>query len=163
MNHLLCLKVISKQHGEIFNHFANENISFHFFDYRIWLLLISIGLITGFISGSYPAFLLSRFKTIKVLKGTTLIEKRGAGLRKVLVTVQFIISIFLIIGTIVIYKQISYVKDRPVGYDQENLVDISATGDLPAHFDIFKNELSKIPHVLNVAAGDDNVVQFAAP
>jgi len=144
----------------VFNQFANENISFHFFDYRIWLLLISIGLITGFIAGSYPAFFLSRFKTIKVLKGTSLSEKRGAGLRKVLVTIQFIISIFLIIGTIVIYKQISYVKDRPVGYDQENLIDISATGDLPAHFDIFKNELSKIPHVVNVAAGDDNVVQF---
>jgi ABC-type antimicrobial peptide transport system permease subunit len=144
----------------IFNQFANENISFNFFDYKIWLLLISIGLITGFIAGSYPAFFLSRFKTIKVLKGTSLSEKKGAGLRKILVTVQFIISIFFIIGTIVIYKQINYVRDRPVGYDQENLIDISANGELPAHFDIFKNELSKIPGVVNVAAGNDNVVQF---
>ena len=144
----------------IFNQYANENILFNFFDYKIWLLLISIGLITGFIAGSYPAFFLSRFKTIKVLKGTSLSEKRGAGLRKVLVTVQFIISIFLIIGTIVIYKQISYVKDRPVGYDQENLIDISANSESSSHFDIFKNELSKIPGIVNVTAGDDNVVQF---
>lgn len=144
----------------VFNRFANENISFNFLDYRIWVVLVSMGLFTGFIAGSYPALFLSRFKTIKVLKGTSLSEKKGAGLRKVLVTFQFVISIFFIIGTIVIYKQINYVRNRPIGYDQQNLIDVSANGELPAHFDIFKNELSKIPGVVNVAAGDDNVVEF---
>ena len=144
----------------IFNSFANQNIIFNFSDYKIWLLLISIGLFTGFIAGSYPAFFLSRFKIIKVLKGTSLSEKRGSGLRKVLVTIQFVISIFFIIGTIVIYKQINYVRNRPIGYDQQNVIDIATNGSLRGHLDIFKNELSKIPGVVNVSAGDDNVVQF---
>ena len=145
-----------------FNQFTGNNIVFSFLDWRVWALLLSIGLFTGLLAGSYPAFFLSKFKTIKVLKGTAADGKSGAGLRKVLVTVQFIISIFFIVGTIVIYKQINYVRNRPLGYDQENMIDISATGDLGNKYEIFKNELAKIPGVVNVTAGADNVLQFGA-
>ena len=152
--------VISQLVLPAFNQFTGNNLAFGFSDWSVWLLLISIGLFTGLLAGSYPAFFLSKFKTIKVLRGSAIDGKSGAGLRKVLVTVQFAISIFFIVGTIVIYKQINYVRDRPLGYDQQNMIDISATGDLGKKYDIFKNELDKIPGVVSTTAGDDNVLQF---
>ncbi len=81
-------------------------------------------LFTGIISGSYPAFYLSGFEPIKVLKGTFRVGRFAALPRKVLVVVQFSISIALIIGTIIVYRQIQYAKDRPVGYTREGLITI---------------------------------------
>ena len=143
-----------------FNRFTDNNLLFSFSDWKVWLALISIGLFTGLLAGSHPAFFLSKFKTIKVLKGKAIDGKSGTGFRRALVTVQFVISIFFIVGAIVIYKQISYVRNRPLGYEQENMIDISANGDLNKKYEIFKNELQKIPGVINVTAGDDNVLQF---
>ncbi len=146
----------------VFNQFTENNLVINYWDWKFWTLLIGIGLLTGFIAGSYPALFLSRFKIIKVLKGTSGNVRSGGGLRKALVTVQFVISIFLIIATIVIYKQINHVGNRPLGYDQDNLVDISANGDLPGKFQIIKNDLAQIPGVKNVTAGTDNILQFGA-
>ena len=143
-----------------FNQFTEKNIVLNFWDWKIWCLLLGIGLFTGLIAGSYPALFLSHFKTIKVLKGRLANGRTGGGLRKALVTFQFVISLFFIVGTIVIYKQINYVRNRPLGYDQQNLIDISANGNLPGKFDIFKNELLKIPGVKNVTAGSDNILNF---
>jgi len=143
-----------------FNQFAEKQLQFNFLSAGRWLLLIGVGVFTGLVAGSYPAIFLSRFKTIKVLKGMMSNGKRSGRLRTVLVTFQFLISIFLIISTIVIFTQINYVRNRPIGYDQENLIDISATGDLSKNFGVFKNELSKIPGVKMVSAGNDNILQF---
>ncbi len=121
---------------------------------------MGIGILTGIIAGSYPAVFLSRFNTVKVLKGDVSANKNGGKLRTVLVTFQFIISIFLIITTIVIFTEISYVRDRPIGYDQENLIDIAATGELAGHYNIFKQELAAIPEVKNKSAGSENLLQF---
>jgi putative ABC transport system permease protein len=143
-----------------FNQFTEKNIAFNFSDWKIWSLLLTTGIFTGLVAGSYPAFFLSRFKTIKVLKGIFAKGKTGGGLRKVLVTVQFVISVFFIIGTIVIYKQINYVQNRPLGYSQQNLIDISANGELGNKFNIFKNELAQIPGVKSVSAGSDNILNF---
>lgn len=143
-----------------FNQFTGSTITLTFGNWEVWSLLIGIGLFTGLIAGSYPAFFLSSFKIIKVLKGTLANGKSGAGLRKVLVTVQFVISIFFIIATIVIYKQINHVGNRPLGYDQENLIDISADGNLSGKFQILKNDLVQIPGVKNISAGSDNILQF---
>jgi len=144
----------------VFNQFTEKNIVFNFSDFKIWSLLFAIGIFTGLIAGSYPALFLSHFKTTKVLKGRLANGKTGGGLRKALVTFQFIISLFFIVATIVIYKQINYVRNRPLGYDQENLVDISANGNLADKFGIFKNELLQIPGVKNVTAGSDNILNF---
>jgi putative ABC transport system permease protein len=143
-----------------FNQYAEKHIQFDFWDWRVLSLLLGIGLLTGFTAGSYPAFFLSKFKTVKVLKGEMSRGKGGARLRRVLVTFQFFISIFFIIGTIVIFTQINYVRNRPIGYDQENLVDIDAKGELTGKFELFKHELSKIPGVKDVSAGSDNLLQF---
>ena len=145
-----------------FNQYTEKNLQFNFLHARLWLSLIGIALFTGLVAGSYPAIFLSRFKTVQVLKGMMANGKRGGGLRSVLVTFQFVISIFLIIGTIVIFRQINHVRDRPLGYDQENLINIAATGDLSGKFEIFKNELEKITGVKNVSAGSDNILQYGS-
>jgi putative ABC transport system permease protein len=159
---LILAVVLSHLVLPVFNQYAEKHILFNFQDWRIWALLFGICLFTGLVAGSYPAFFLSNFKAVNVLKGVMSGGKGSAKLRRILVTVQFFISIFLIIGTIVIFTQINYVRNRPIGYDQENLIDIDAKGDLAGKFEVFKNELSKIPGVKEVSAGSDNLLQFGA-
>ncbi|MDH5380907.1 MAG: ABC transporter permease [Cyclobacteriaceae bacterium] len=106
-------------------------------------LLLSFGLIvfTGLISGAYPAFYLSSFQPAQTLKGKVNVGKSGSTPRKVLVVLQFAFSIFLMIGTVVIYRQIEMVKDRELGYEQENLIAVELTDELKKNYDVLKLEL----------------------
>lgn len=151
--------VIAKLSLPYFNQVSGKNIKFNFYDGKVWLLLTATGVFTALVAGSYPSFFLSSFKPIKVLKGS-FINRKGGGLRRALVTVQFVISIFFIVATIVIYKQINFVHNRPLGYSQDNLIDINVIGDLSTKYNLFKNELSKIRGVESVSAGNDNLVNF---
>jgi putative ABC transport system permease protein len=143
-----------------FNQFTDENLRFDLTSPRLWLLMMGLTVLTGLLAGSYPAVFLSRFKAVKVLKGLVFKGRQGSGLRRALVTFQFIISIFLTISTIVIYEELQHVRNRPIGYDQQNLIDIEAPGELGKHFDIFKHELLQIAAVKAVSAGSDNLLQF---
>jgi putative ABC transport system permease protein len=144
----------------LFNRLIHANIRFDFWNWRMWLTMIGTGLFTGLVAGSYPAVFLSRFKTAKVLKGTKSEGKNGGLLRKTLVTVQFMISIFFIVGTIVVYSEINHVRNRPIGYEQENLIDVHANGPMASSFDVFKNELSKLSGVKSLTAGSENLLEF---
>lgn len=143
-----------------FNQLAEKTLQFNFWDWRIWAILLFMGIFTGLVAGLYPAFFLSRFRIINVLKGRLAEGRRGAGLRKALVTFQFFISIIFIVGTILVYEQINYVRNRPLGYEQENLIDIRTSGELASHFPLFKNEMDKIEGVKSATAGSDNILQY---
>jgi len=140
--------------------FAELPLSKQFGNPWVWALLLLVGLFTGLMAGSYPALYLSRFQPVKVLKRLMSIGRKGALLRKGLVTFQFFISIFLVIMTIALVKQIHYLESRPLGFETSNLIDIAAEGVLPAHFDLFKAKVENIPGVVNLTASTDNLIRF---
>jgi ABC-type antimicrobial peptide transport system permease subunit len=124
-----------------YNLLVDKNISIDYSNPLIWGAAISLVLVVGILSGSYPAFYLSSFQPVKVLKGKLDIGKNGSLPRQVLVTLQFGFSIFLIIGTIVIYQQIIHVKSREIGYDRENLIQIQTNNELETNFETIRQEL----------------------
>jgi putative ABC transport system permease protein len=138
--------------------FAEQPLLKEFSHGWVWLLLFTLGLFTGVMAGSYPALYLSRFQPAKVLKRLMSIGRKGTRLRKGLVTFQFFISIFLVITTIVVVKEVHYVDYRPLGFDTSNLIDITADGKLPGQFDVFRTRAENITGILGVTASTDNLI-----
>lgn len=107
-----------------------------------WLFLLGFTIVTGLIAGSYPALYLSGFGVIKVLKGTYRAGRSATLPRKVLVVMQFSISVILFIGTITVFRQIHHTKDRPVGYSREGLITVETiTPAIHSHFTAVRNDL----------------------
>ena len=125
-----------------FNEVANKKLALLWSSPTFWLIGISFSLITGILAGSYPALYLSSFQPVKVLKGTFRVGRLASLPRKVLVVLQFTVSIILIIGTIVVFRQIEFAKDRPIGYERNGLINIYLqTPDIHKHFEAVRNEL----------------------
>jgi putative ABC transport system permease protein len=120
-----------------------------------WLAGIGLSFITAIITGSYPALYLSSFKPVKVLKGVFRVGRLASAPRKVLVVLQFTVSVVLIIGTIVVIRQILFAKDRPIGYSQDRLVAIPVrTYELHEHFDVIKQDLGSNGTITEMAEAD---------
>lgn len=139
-----------------FNELAGQNLGLQWKSH-LWILpcLLGFGLLTGFLAGSYPAFYLSSFNPVSVLKGRLFTGKgRGGGLRSGLVVFQFFISISLIAGTIVVYKQLSYIQHKKLGYDKDHVLILEETYWLGKNQDAFRRELLRDPRILNVSASD---------
>jgi putative ABC transport system permease protein len=124
-----------------YNHLTQKKLVLDYTSSLFWIFSSSLILITGIVSGSYPAFYLSSFRPVKVLKGKIQIGKSVSLPRKVLVTLQFGFSILLIVGTIVIYQQIQHVKTRQLGYAQQNLISIDYTVEIGQNYGAIKQEL----------------------
>jgi len=127
-----------------FNGLLGINLGISYFDTATWIGILAIVIATGLIAGSYPAFYLSGFNPIQTLKRK--INAKGnfsISLRQILVVGQFCFAIILIISTLVIYKQIQYIKNKPVGFDVNALVEIPQDGELKTQFDLFKTEMLK--------------------
>jgi ABC-type antimicrobial peptide transport system permease subunit len=126
-----------------FNQFTQTNLSIGYANPTLWLAFIGFILFTGLLAGSYPAFLLSGFRPVKVLKGASLFT--GAtnwfNPRKVLVVLQFSVAVVLVVTTIVVYRQIKFAQSRDTGYNINNLVEVPVEGDIKKNYDVIKNEL----------------------
>ena len=140
-----------------FNLITNELISFDYLSPQFLLTIISIILITTFLSGIYPSMYLSSLKPVLMLKGKSGQSSKGT-LRKALMVIQFTISIFLIISTIIIVKQLSFVLNKDLGWDKDNIVMVNVRGDkfygdienVIANKKAFSEELLKNPNILNI-------------
>jgi putative ABC transport system permease protein len=135
----------------LFNQLAGQHLQLRLFEHPATLItLISLGLLTGIIAGSYPAFYLSSFNPITVLKGKFSTGKGSAGLRSGLVVFQFFISILLIVGTVVVYSQLSFIQHKKLGYDKDQVM-IIESWHLGKNENAFTQQLLKDPRIANIS------------
>ena len=135
-----------------FNGVADKQMSILWSNPLFWILALGFSLVTGLITGSYPALYLSSFKPIKVLKGSFRVGNLAAIPRKILVVLQFTVSVTLIIGTIVVFRQIQFAKNRPVGYSRNGLIYVPMiTEDIHNHFQAVQADLQKTGSIEYIA------------
>ena len=139
-----------------FNALTGKSISLTLLDPSLWLQFGGISLIAGLFAGFYPAFYLSSFNVIDVLRSSQGKASRGTGLRKGLVVFQFMMSIILIVGTITVYRQLHYIRAKDLGVDRENVLYMDFEGGIREQFETFKQELLQEPGIINVAASNTN-------
>ena len=139
-----------------FNQITQKNLSLDF-NLPLGLSILAVTFLTGFISGSYPAFYLSRFRPANILKGNL---KRSFGevwARKGLVVFQFTMSLVLIVAVIIVYQQIQYIQSKNLGYKKDNVLVIQKEGTLESETNSFLNEVKNIPNVVNASTIDGNL------
>ena len=138
----------------VFNELADRRLAIPVSDARFWLSVLGIALLAGLVSGSYPAFFLSGFNPVKVLKG---VKSMGGNLlfRNALVVFQFTASIVLLVGTVVIYNQLKFIRDRNPGFEKANLLYMSTEGELWNKQQALKNELKQNPLTSDFAITSD--------
>ena len=135
-----------------FNLLADKQIVFPFDNIHFYLVSVGCIVVTSLMAGSYPALYLSSFRPVKVLKGTFKAGKSTTSFRKGLVVIQFTVSVVLIIGTIVVEKQIEYSKNRPIGYENNGLIMISKdTDDYEGKYNVLRADLINSGAVVEMA------------
>ncbi|RYD72931.1 MAG: FtsX-like permease family protein [Sphingobacteriales bacterium] len=135
-----------------FNEVSDKKMNILWGNPVFWITGLLFSIVTGIIAGSYPALYLSSFNVIKVLKGTFKAGRFAALPRKILVVLQFTVSVALIIGTIIVYQQIQFTKNRPVGYNREGLIMINMqTPEFYGKHDVLSNELKKKNAIVEMA------------
>jgi ABC-type antimicrobial peptide transport system permease subunit len=132
-----------------FNLFTGKQLGFPLVHISFWISLISLMLITGILAGSYPALYMSALKPVRILKGTLKFTRGSIWFRKGLTIFQFVLSILLLIATMVITRQTSYVQNTHLGYDKENMVYMRVEGELSKKnkYLLFKQQALKMPGI----------------
>ncbi|KAB2878829.1 FtsX-like permease family protein [bacterium] len=143
-----------------FNDLTAKSIALNFFDSGIGLMLISIVIITGILSGIYPALVLSGYRPVQVLKGSFQKSTQGVLLRRILVTVQFTLSIALIISAAFIYQQLEFMQHKSLGYEKEQLIRIPLRGETRNTYSTFKERLLQNRRILSVSASNHSISSF---
>lgn len=143
---LVCAQVIVPP----FNHVAGKNLEIPWSSAYFWLACVAFALFTGLVAGSYPALFLSSFQPVRVLTNK-LTSGSGATPRKVLVVLQFTVSGILIVGTIVVYLQVQFAKQRFVGYDRAGLINVRGSVGVHENFDAARKELVESGAIVEMA------------
>ncbi|MBX2926071.1 MAG: ABC transporter permease [Chitinophagaceae bacterium] len=133
-----------------FNKLTEKEMSLHIGNPLFWGVMIVFTVITGLLAGSYPAFYLSSFNPVRVLKGNVKAGKSSSLPRKILVVTQFASSVILMIGTVVIYRQIQFGKNQPIGFDNKGLISVDWSDDISKSYDAFRNELLSTGAVVSI-------------
>lgn len=134
-----------------FNTIAGKTISIPWSNPVFWFIGVAFTLLTGLFAGLYPALFLSSFQPVKVLKGSFKMGRLASMPRKILVTIQFTISIALIIGTIVVYKQVQHAQGRPLGYTADGLITVGVNSERHKHFEAIRTELKTQNAIVEMA------------
>jgi putative ABC transport system permease protein len=146
-----------------FSEIAEKKMTIPFGNPLFWTAGLCFVFITGILAGSYPALYLSSFRPVKVLKGKFNAGKLASMPRRALVVLQFTVSVILIIGTIAVFRQIQYVKDRPVGYSRDGLVMIPIqSDDVDKHYDAIRTELQQTGLVEDIAGSQGSLTNIFA-
>ncbi|MFO7829094.1 MAG: ABC transporter permease [Bacteroidales bacterium] len=136
----------------VFNQITLKDLNIHYFS-SWWIIpaYLTFAVLVGVLAGSYPSFILSAFKPIKVLKGNLNLGFNSTRLRSILVIFQFIITIVLFVSTIVIYTQINYLNNKNLGFSKDQVLVINRAYDLGTDYKAFKNELLQNPNIKHVS------------
>lgn len=149
---LLCSLLLVQLALPFFNSVADKKMAILWTNPAFWLISIGISLLTGLIAGSYPAFYLSSFQPVKVLKGTFQAGRYASLPRKVLVVLQFTVSVILITGTLIVFRQIQFARERPAGYSRDGLISLEMnTPDIPSRLNIVSEELKNAGAITGIA------------
>jgi putative ABC transport system permease protein len=141
----------------VFNNLAGKQLSIQLLDGKLIALLLGIAVFTGLISGSYPALFLSGFKPVEVLKGNRRVMGGNLNFRNGLVVVQFVVSIVLLAGTAIVYRQLNYVRNRDIGYNKSNLLYMPMTGEMGDKQRALNSELKTNPLTANFTTISDPI------
>jgi putative ABC transport system permease protein len=144
-----------------FNGLAGKTMSIAWHSPLFWCCVLGFTLLTGIASGSYPAFYLSKFRPTKVLKGVFRAGRFASLPRKALVVVQFTVSVTLIIGTIIVFRQIQHAKNRPPGYARNGLITVPLTEGLYGRYNTLRNDLLQTGVVENMAESSQPASHFS--
>ena len=145
----------------LFNFLVKKNLALPYGQWEFWTVLLLIGVITGFLAGSYPALYVSSFIPSRALAGK--LKSSGAllGFRRVLIIIQFSISIVLMISTLVIYKQIEYIRSKDLGLEKDNVLFFGYYDGIRKNPDFFRSEIEAIPGVSSVTFSTHNPIQVS--
>lgn len=138
-----------------FNLTLNTELTLNFSNFHFWLRILVVTFIVGVASGIYPAFVLSSFQPAAVLKGVLRTGARGAGFRKAMVIIQYTITVFLVIVSFFMFKQLNYINNADTGMTRKNVMSVPFRKDMQSNYKSFINELKKIPNVKYVTSASD--------